>query len=371
VDSDLKVRVMAFEEFLDTRTRWDNALQRSMDNQIFLTWEWLSNWWRNYGDKRNFMMVTVDEDKKITAAAPLMCSKYSLYGLKLKKIELIGTPASDYHTFLLGEKGREHVKAMMEHANHVAPDYDCIEFKDIPEDSETMRILRDLSKESFKFEERTLDLCPYCILPSTFEDYFRGLGSNWRRNIRRWRKKLRKQYKVRFTIHNNIDTLNEAMNTFFSLHQKRWNSQNYPGAFSDQKFRDFHLDVARSFAEREWLRLCFLTLNGEPVSSIYAFKYKNKMYNYLAGFDPQYSEYRVGHLLFMYLIKNSVENGLGEFDFLRGAEVYKSQWGALIRKNLEVRAIKRGIISVVYDWLVKNDKFFPLVYKLGEHLQVS
>jgi CelD/BcsL family acetyltransferase involved in cellulose biosynthesis len=168
-----------------------------------------------------------------------------------------------------------------------------------------------------------------------------------------------------------LDALDEAMETFFNLHQIRWQSQKRDGVFVVQRFRDFHLDVAKSFAERGWLNLCFLTLNDEPVSAIYAFKYRNKMFNYLTGFNPKYSEYHVGHILFLYSIKNSIENGLREFDFMRGDETYKQQWNTLIRNNLEVRAIKKRIVPIVYDFITKKDVFTPLATTLGKRISLA
>jgi len=144
-------------------------------------------------------------------------------------------------------------------------------------------------------------------------------------------------------------------------------------AFAERKFRDFHNDVARSFAERGWLNLCFLTLNDEPVSSVYAFKYSQKMFNYLSGFNPQYSEYRVGHLVFLYLIEYSINNGMREFDFMRGDESYKRLWNPTIRENLKLTMIRKAFAPIVYSWimharsraLVKNDLFSSLMRKIG------
>ncbi len=161
------------------------------------------------------------------------------------------------------------------------------------------------------------------------------------------------------------------MKTVFDLHQKRWQARKQPGAFSDQRFRDFHLDVARPFAERGWLTLNFLTLNDEPVAAGYAFKYAQKLFCYLSGFDPQYSEYEVGNLRHICLIKYCIENGLKEYDFLRGGESYKSLWNTSTRSNLQVRTIKRKIIPLVYDWITKNEKLSPLTYKLGEHFSAG
>ncbi len=367
----MKVAELSFEQFLNYKTEWADALQRSGDNHIFLTWEWLSTWWKHFGDERIFSLITVSDDEKLVAAAPLMRSKYKLAGLKLTKMEFIGTPAADYQTFLLADKKAECAKLMMDYANHASSKWDCIEFEDVPEDSDTIKALKTCSGKKLELAERNLNICPYIILPNKFEAYFQGLGSNWRRNMRRWDKRLQNDFKVNFYIHNDLDTLDTAMKTFFNLHQMKWQSENSAGAFADPKFRDFHLSVARSFAERGWLNLCFLTLNNQPVSAIYAFKYRNKMFNYLTGFDPKYFDYHLGHLLFLYSIKNSIDNGLNEFDFMRGDESYKQNWNTLIRHNLEIRAIKKRIVPLVYNFITKKDVFSPLTNTLGKRLSVA
>jgi CelD/BcsL family acetyltransferase involved in cellulose biosynthesis len=191
--------------------------------------------------------------------------------------------------------------------------------------------------------------------------------------MRRWSKKLTQDFKVEFKICDSTETIEDNMSSFFDLHQKRWRSQGQSGAFADKTFRDFHRDVAMSFAEKGELNLCFLTLNDEPVSTIYAFKYAQKMFNYLSGFDPQYSEYRVGHLVFLNLIEYSINNGIREFDFMRGDESYKRLWNPMIRKNLKLTAIKKSFVPIIYNWIsrarlraiVKDDGLSSVMRKIG------
>jgi len=367
----LKISELSFDEFLEARTVWDDALRRSLDNHIFLTWEWLSSWWKYFGDKRRFLLMVVRDGEKILAAAPLMSSRYKLFGFKLRKIEFIATPASDYHSFLLTEKKPEFVKMMFDHITHSGMEWDCIELQEIPSDSETAKILRSISKKPFKFGERVQNLCPYVFLPSKFEDYLKGLSKCFRKNLRRYERKLRKEFKVDFRICNDIEAIDYTVKTFFDLHQKRWQSQKQPGVFSDQRFYDFHLDVARSFAQRGWLALNLLVLDDEPVAAGYDFKYGQKLFYYLSGFDPQYSKYNVGHLRHMYLLKHCIEDGLMEYDFMREDEPYKMKWNTSLRNNLEVRAIKGRIVPIVYNWITKNNRFSPLTYKLGKHDSVE
>ena len=129
----------SFKEFLDRRDLWNNALRESVDNNVFLTWEWLSDWWRHFGDKRRFLVVTVIDGKKILAAAPLMISRSSLLGLL--KVEFIGASTSDYHTFLLTEKSREPVKMILDYINQVEPSWGVLELNNVPEGSKTAGLL--------------------------------------------------------------------------------------------------------------------------------------------------------------------------------------------------------------------------------------
>ena len=48
-------------------------------------------------------------------------------------------------------------------------------------------------------------------------------------------------------------SVKEAMNLFIKLHEMKWNSEGKPGAFAEEEFRNFHLDVAESFAKNGWL----------------------------------------------------------------------------------------------------------------------
>lgn len=366
----MKCVELTFDDFLNYKTEWADALQRSGDNHVFLTWEWLSTWWKHFGGERALRLTAVSHDEKLIGAAPLMSSKYSLAGVRLRKVEFIGSPSADYQTFLLVDKKPECASLMVEYARSQGSSWDCMEFAEIPEDSETIGLLRGCLGEKLKFEERTVNICPFITLPSKFEEYFQGLGSNWRRNMRRWEKHLKSEFKVDYVVQKNIDELKGSMATFFDLHQKKWASEKCPGVFFQNEIRDFHQEVARSFAEKGWLNLTFLTLNDKPVSAIYGFKYRNKIFNYLTGYDPEYSEYHVGHLLFLYSIRSSIEAGMKEFDFMRGNESYKQQWNTQVRRNLEVRVIKRRLVPVVYAFLKNEPVLTPLANRLGKRLSL-
>ena len=93
-----------YSEFAELRSQWNHVLGNSEDNNVFLTWEWLSTWWRHYGKGRELVRLLALEEENILAVAPLMFSSYEFFGFKLKKLEFLGAEHTDYCNFILAER---------------------------------------------------------------------------------------------------------------------------------------------------------------------------------------------------------------------------------------------------------------------------
>lgn len=366
----------SFDELEDREIRWNQLLSKSLDNNPFLTYEWLTAWWRHYGKGRTIKIFIAKTRKKgkVTLIAPTMYSTYNILGVKLRKLEFIATPASDYHTFLLMNfiESTKVAKPLMEKIVESVTDAECIELKEIPEDSYTSKLLAHLhiKTNSCETNSKVLSRCPYVILPENFETVFQTLGSNMRRNLKRWKKQALRDYKVEFVAYDEIGTVEDAMEIFFELHRKRWKEKNELGSFSNDVSKNFHIEVAEAFAKNGWLALYFLTFNDKPVSALYSYEYNGKLYAYLSGFDPEYATYRPGHLTFEYLIKHSVKRGLNEFDFLRGMEEYKNRWKANVRRNFEFRILKGGLKTKLYNWITNSKSCSYLCKEIGKKVSV-
>lgn len=349
------IRLNNFERINEYGVHWNDLLDSSKDNHIFMTLEWLATWWKYYGNNRRLVLLIVEDNKKVLAVAPLMETTYTLFGFKLTNIEFVGTPSSDYHTFILVGKNLMCTKALLTYIKEHLTAWDCVELKNVPKHTETANILRSLARDPLNLKESVLDLCPYVPLPSTFEEYRRNLGRSSRKKLGQFERRLKRKHKVEIREYDEMGSVEEAMKTFFYLHQKRWQAKGAPGLFADRVFRDFHLEVAKRFAERGWLRLLFLTVDEEAVSAEYSFSYRNKVYAYLCGFDPRYSDYSVGNLSTGHLIRTCIEDGLAEFDLMRGGHPHKIHWNAKIRENVEFVATRWRPTPKAYEWLVRSN----------------
>jgi len=364
---------MEINEFQALKNRWNDCLNESLDNYVFSTWEWLSAWWKHFGERKRLIILLIEDKNKIFAIAPFVYSSHNFLGFgNLKNISFLGSPQSDYATFILKEKKVKFLELFFDYLNaHI--DWDYLDLQNIPESTASADLLREISlKKQFKhWEESESDLCPYLPLPNSMDVLMNGLGRSMRRNLRRYLRKLKEKYRVELKKYNEIGSVKEAMKTFICLHQNRWKSKGELGAFNNPSFRNFHIDVAKCFAEKGWLGLYFLTANDEPISAEYNFEYNQKSYNYLPGWDDEYSQYRIGSLTQMHIIENCIRKGLKEYDMMRGNEPYKSEWTTLARKNLEVRFVRKGTFPRIYNWLIQKKRFDNLFSKLRLSLKLQ
>jgi CelD/BcsL family acetyltransferase involved in cellulose biosynthesis len=140
---------------------------------------------------------------------------------------------------------------------------------------------------------------------------------------------------------------------------------NVRGAFSNPKMKEFYRDIASQFLKNKWLYFTCLTVDNEPVSIEYGFIYNQKLYNATAARDIKYSEYSVGHLHHLFLIKDAIKRHLREFDFLRGDEPYKFYWTKSARRYIQVMIKKNGFGSGL------SLKLIRLSFRLREVCQYS
>ena len=356
------IEINALNEFLELRDIWTKVLAKSRDNNIFLTWEYLSTFWKHFGKNAKLRILCVKDRNEVIAIAPLRQSRFNFVSwLGYDVIEPLGyrglmPEGGDYTGLLLGEKEKECLNLFLKYLEK-HNDWDFIYMYDVPETSAIPDLLRRTTNSNLKFEIIKGTVCPYMPLPDSIDVLFKGFTKKFRNNLRRCMRNLERDYgKVQLKKYDELWSVEQAMKILFKLNQKRWKSKGMPGTFKTQEICNFYIDVAKVFAKNNWLALYFLTVNDEPAAGLYCFEYNHKMFAAIIGFDPNYSKYSVGNLLFLKVIQRCIEKKLTEFDFMKGDEPYKFGWTKKYRRNLNIRFINKRLTSRLYNWGIKTLK---------------
>lgn len=331
------------QEFYNLKDEWNALLVQSGSNNVFLTWEWLYNWWQVYGKEKKLKIVVLRENDELKAIAPLFQNLF----LSLKRLQFIGSygVGSDYLDFIL-YPGREEelLPEIMAYLDSQRKDWDILHITDISEHSKSIEVLK--KQKAFHVIRRKHTTCPYLKLPSTWNELNRSFTQNMRYDLNRKQRKFEKENNGKFAAITEKKQLEEAWNNFILLNKKRMKEKDIMSPFCDKLFNEFHANVFPILFDRGMLRLYSLELE-KPIGYIYIIKYVEKYFFYQIGFDPDWNRLSPGMLLFRYSIERAISEGAKEFDFLQGEEEYKFRWTGEVRNNLQLFILAKSFKNVI------------------------
>jgi CelD/BcsL family acetyltransferase involved in cellulose biosynthesis len=250
-----------------------------------------------------------------------------------KRLLLMGGGISDYLDILVDPGcGADAMGCMFDYLLQSREGWEFAELRDLRRESP---LLGTALPREFTGDTAPSSVCPVIVLPPTVEAFMAGLSKVQRRTVRRALKNIEKSYHLSMATAREGEA-EEFLEDFFRLHESRWSALSLPGVLSDAGIREFHRRAAAGFLEKGILRLYRLKFNGRVAASVYALKWKDRMYAYLGGFDPALKELSPGMVALYLVIEDSIRMGIREFDFLRGEEPYKYVWGAKNRNNFRL-----------------------------------
>jgi CelD/BcsL family acetyltransferase involved in cellulose biosynthesis len=173
------------------------------------------------------------------------------------------------------------------------------------------------------------EVCPVLELPATVEEWRNALPHGLKRNLRRYGERLPE---ARFAESRDPALIEDLIR----LHDARWSMRGQPGVLRGDAVARFHRAAASGFAARGWLRFWTLHSGASLAAIIYAFVCRGRAYFYSSGFLPALARLGPGTLAIGRAIESLIAEGVGELDFLRGAEAYKFAWGARPRRSVNI-----------------------------------
>ena len=306
------------------REEWRELLEGSAADSPFLTWEWLSAWWRHLGGGRTLHVIAVRSGPTLLAIVPLSLAAGGPAGFTRLEFLGTGTVASDYLD-VIARAGREGevLEALLGYfrTHRVALQLDHVRTPGALAECLAGR----LSGAGWTARSRSIGVCPIMKLEGhTWDSLLGTLGSSHRANVRR-RIRAMGAMNMRFDLVVDEAQRAEAFPALIALHNQRWGDRGGT-AFHDDASRRFHDEATRLALERGWLRMYVLRINDAIAAVQYLLAFRGRFYFYQHGYDAQYSSQSVGLVSFALAIRAAIEEGASEFDMLWGDESYKHLW---------------------------------------------
>ena len=319
--------------FNQLASEWNQLVFASRSNTIFLTYEWQTTWWQYLGHGELWLVAfRVPETGQLVGIAPLYLFEHEDGEfLGKKRFSLVGCiEVSDYLDLIVAKDWEIPVfQSLLRWLySDRAPDWDILDLCNLPEVSQTHReFARQARQVTDQVEVFREDVAPQFDLPAHYDDYLsEQVDKKQRHEIRRKQRRAEREADIGFFEVGPEHCLEAEVDDFVALQRA---SREDKSEFMTPEMRRFFNAAARTMYDAGYLRLWFLSINGEKAAALFAFEYERRFLLYNSGYDPDaYSHLSPGWVLLAYCIQYAIAAGGTRFDFMQGDEAYKYRFGS-------------------------------------------
>ncbi len=320
------------EELTPYAERWNQLLQLSQGNTIFLTWEWLYAW-QTYvaGDNPLFIIAVFDNEEQLQAFLPL-------YQTSFKFCKYISytclRPMGDCHCgaeypdlISAPEVIEEALSCIGTCLQTHRQKWDCLYLRYVAGwDDAKLRLTRLYTGQRAFFRQQAT-VFSSITLPANIETFNRETSALYPL-IHRQKKKLDRTGSVSISLCQQEHDLPLYLDSLFLLHKKRWESVGQKGSFIRRPLmQKFYRGFAATALRKGWLKIFALQLDGKIMAIQIGYLYAGIFYQLQEGFDPA-GPGGLGNVLRHAVIEWCISNKVQAYDYLSGAEEHKLKWGA-------------------------------------------
>ena len=299
----------------------------------FLHPGWFLAWWRAFAAGR-LEILAVRRNGGLRAVLPM---RRSLQGL---------ASVSNFHTPIFGfvaadeEAADELARALLRRARQSL----TLAYVDDPAmPGHRARI----EAAALRVWLRELERSPYRDIRGSWEAYEERLGARRRRELRRRRRRLEELGRLSFEARQDGQDLDRLLEEGFGVEGSGWKDARGTAIRARPETRLFYREVARWAAQRGWLVLGFVRLDGRPLAFDLCLEYAGVHYLVKTGYDPELRQLAPATLLRYEMLRRAHHTGLARYDFLGHARPWKLEWTEQVRPHWELRAFPRSPLGSV------------------------
>jgi GNAT acetyltransferase-like protein len=329
--------VTDYQAFVQLEPIWNRLVEEAGTDHPFVRHEWICTWWDTFKPDGQLYIILVKEGSKAVALAPLMLDRGKIYGCSVRRLRGIANIYTERFDFILGSRPQEACETIWRFLARHASEWDMLELRQVPEGAQvSQHVMRAAFEDQFLLGQWHSTDGPYIpIMPTqqSWDRYLKSLSKKHVSNLRGRAKGLHRLGTVQCEIVEGGEHLAEDLQEAFLLEAAAWKGQAGTAILNAPDRLNFYRRLLSLAAERGWLRLHFLTVNGKRIAVQMALQFQNKLYILKSGYDPHYAAFAPSLVLCEMMLREAWTRQLSEVDFLGSSERWKLEWAKQARAH--------------------------------------
>jgi len=190
----------------------------------------------------------------------------------------------------------------------------------------------------YRLRPRVRQESPFIAVQGDWQQYQDTLPGRRRSELRRRARRLEEAGKATWEVHEEAKGLPRLLEEALAVETAGWKGAAGTAIASHPAAARFYREVAMWAAERGWLRLAFLRLDGRALAFDLALETQGRHFLLKTGYDPAFNALSPGLLLRRHMLQRAFDLGLASYEFCGEAEPWKLEWAKATRPVLAIEA---------------------------------
>jgi len=371
--------VRDLQQLASLETAWNEAVEASGFDSVFLTHEWFYTWAKSFAPVDALNIVIAREDGRICGIMPLLRERRRFGPLRLTVLRSMSNLQTYKFGFVLPrDNGREVFESMLRLLRRIC-DWDLMELDHLPDDTQVIAFVRQMQgKRLFGARDEVHMESPYVTIEGTWEEYFDTRDKKVRKNWDYFERRLQKEGSVGLIEIADGQGLDQAVLDAFAIEKSSWKGDHGTAISTSAAEARFYLDLAHAMSRRKNFRLCFLALDGKKIAFDYCLPYKQSFNVLKTGYDPAFSKNSPGRVLRKTVLRGLYQDGsYAIYDLLGARDAWKEEWTHTVQTLLRLRlynrkpaALAQYVLGCAADQAKESLRRHPRLFSAAKRLRL-
>ncbi len=323
--------------FAELSAEWDALLPAS--RRPFDLHCWYMAWWKAFANGRELAVCTVRDDGALAGVLPLQRYGRNLEALANSHSAIFRPLASSPEAMdaLIGAALKDSTKLVL---------------RDLREEDPEVEALVDGARRAGMLPLSEAGSRSSVIDTSgELEDWDKLSNSSWKKRLRRYRRKMEKDYEATFEIARSPVDLEAELTEGFALEAGGWKGGAGTAIVSKPETEAFYRAIAAAFHDRGELRLSRIALDGKAVAFSFCIEQEGRLYSLKAGYDESFRKIVPGLVMQISIVEACFERDLVAYELLGEQTEWKAKLATSTLSHSTLRAYRHspsGISRYLY-----------------------
>jgi CelD/BcsL family acetyltransferase involved in cellulose biosynthesis len=302
---------------------WNRLVEQAAVPDFFQTWEWVESWLEAFCEPERLVALLVRDGSRLVAALPVqgLLPRRWWSGSRLLAAANKQTPQSGLlHTGPAGEA----VRAVLAHLRSTRRRV-SLTFPSCPAGSAVFQgLIETAAALEWGVTRKQMRNSPRLRITTDWASYLRTRPKHVRKEWERKCRRLQEAGRVEFVVVAGED-VERAMDEVLEIERHSWKEDRRTSFTAEQGLARFYGTLARRCAERGWLRLHLLRIDGRPAAFTFAVSYAGELLALKTSYDSRLRAASPGIVLMLRVMEQAFSEGMTAFNLLGDASRWKSE----------------------------------------------